>query len=87
MTVVCNSWSLACKEQGNSLFLSLSLFRALCSPHADTHTHLTHRKSQRQADPQTTSVCKGANYLSSVNGAQAKRGRKRNSLQRDEGVH
>ncbi len=36
MTVVCNSWSLASKEQGNSLSsLCLYLERSLCSPHAD----------------------------------------------------
>lgn len=45
MTVVCDSWSLVSKEQGNSLpFLCLYLERSLCSLHADTrahaHTHL-----------------------------------------------
>lgn len=59
MTVVCDSWSLASKEQGNSLsFLCLYLECSLCSPHADTHTHtlLTASLSSKQTLRKPSSV-------------------------------
>lgn len=61
MTVVCDSWSLVSKEQGNSLpFLCLYLERSLCSLHADTrtytHTLLTATLSSEQTLRKPSSV-------------------------------
>lgn len=54
MTVVCNSWSLALQEQGNSLFLFLCRDPecSLCSP----ALAFTHGQCRRQTGPQTTST-------------------------------
>lgn len=83
MTVVCNSWGVASKEQGNSLSSRwLYLECSLCSSHADTH--LTHHEPQQQADPRTTSLCNGANFLSSdprdTRDKQPEQNRENNSL-------
>lgn len=57
MTVVCNSWSLALEEQGNSLsFLFLCSECSLCSLHTDIHTLLTASLSSKQTLRQPLSV-------------------------------
>lgn len=64
MTEVCNSWSLASKEQGNSLsFLCLYLECSLCSSHADTHTPYPPQVSAASGPLDNLCLCESQLFL------------------------
>ena len=89
MTVVCDSWSLVPKEQGNSLpFLCLYLERSLCSLHTCVHTHThTHTHTLLAVTLSSEQTLRKPSSVREPLLAEQRGKRQRNSPEREERGH